>query len=197
MSSSESAPERILEAAGRLFAERGFSETSIQRLADEAQVNRALIFYYFHSKEELYRRLVEDMCQAVDREFAQTPLPQADPEARLRAWVTALCVGMSHHPGVLRILLREAVGPGHARLPVGQYLEGAEGPLREILSEGVAAGVFRNLDPAMTAISLMGLVMTFIRRGFAYRQEFPAEVVAEHVLTLTLEGLRLPASAAP
>ncbi len=197
MSSPESAPERILDAAGRLFSERGFSETSIQRLADEAGVNRALIFYYFHSKEELYRRLVEEMCQAVDQEFAQAALPNSDPEARLRAWVTALCVGMSRHRGVLRILLREAVGPGHARLPVGQYLEGAEGPLREILAEGMATGVFRGLDPAMTAISLMGVVMTFVRRGFAYGQEFPAEVVAEHVLSLTLEGLRSPASAAP
>ncbi len=189
MNPAEPTASRILEAAGHLFAEKGYGETSIQMVADAAQVNRALIFYYFHSKEELYRRLVELLCQAIAAELGSTASLQAPPEERLRAWIQGMCRAVAHHPGLLRILLREVVGPGHAMLPVRDYLESAEAPMREILEEGMAAGVFRQVDPGMAAISMLGLMLTFFRRRYANGQEFAPEAVAEHILSLTVEGL--------
>ncbi len=188
--SAEPAAARILDAARRLFADRGFSDTSIQMVADAAGVNRSLIFYYFHSKEELYRRLVEGMCQSIAREMKPACLVQASVLERLAAWIRGLCAGLDGHPDLLRIMLREVVGPGHAVLPVRDYLESAEAPIRALVREGIDEGVFRRVDPDLTAISLVGLVLTFFRRRFANGQEFAPEAVAEHVLGLVVEGLR-------
>jgi TetR/AcrR family transcriptional regulator, regulator of cefoperazone and chloramphenicol sensitivity len=52
---AENARERLLGAALRLFAERGFARTSTRELADAAQVNVAAISYYFGDKGGLYR----------------------------------------------------------------------------------------------------------------------------------------------
>jgi len=188
--SVEPAADRILEAARRLFADRGYSETSIQMLAEAAQVNRSLIFYYFNSKEELYRRVVEGMCQSIARDMAPDATMKAGVLERLSAWIRGLCAGLDGHPDLLRIMLREVVGPGHAVLPVQDYLESAEVPIRALVKEGIETGVFRRLDPDLTAISLLGMVLTFFRRRFANGQEFAPEAVAEHVLGLAIEGLR-------
>lgn len=51
--------EDILDAARRLFAERGYAATSVRRVADEANVDPALVHYYFGSKDDLYGAAME------------------------------------------------------------------------------------------------------------------------------------------
>ena len=50
---------QIMEAAEQLFAEKGFSGTSVRDIADSAQVNLAMISYYFGSKEGLMEAMFQ------------------------------------------------------------------------------------------------------------------------------------------
>jgi AcrR family transcriptional regulator len=50
---------QIIETAERLFAEKGFDGTSVRDIADEADINVAMISYYFGSKEKLMEALFE------------------------------------------------------------------------------------------------------------------------------------------
>ncbi len=50
---------RILDSADTLFCEAGFDGTSIRDIAQRAEVNKALVFYYFNTKEELFQKVVE------------------------------------------------------------------------------------------------------------------------------------------
>ena len=44
------ARDRILQAAGRLFSEKGYEGTRVYEIADAAGVNKVLIYYYVHNK---------------------------------------------------------------------------------------------------------------------------------------------------
>ena len=55
---ADSARDRILRIAAKLFVDHGFRGTTIRRLCDEAQVNVSMVNYYFHSKEDLYHAAV-------------------------------------------------------------------------------------------------------------------------------------------
>ncbi len=50
--------DRILEAAIKLFAEKGFDATSVDEIARNAEINKAMIYYYFSSKEELLSSII-------------------------------------------------------------------------------------------------------------------------------------------
>ncbi len=50
--------EHIMEVAEKLFAENGYDATSTRKIATEANVNSAMIAYYFGSKEELYKSII-------------------------------------------------------------------------------------------------------------------------------------------
>jgi AcrR family transcriptional regulator len=77
---------RILAAAERLFAERGFDHTSTALIAAEARVPQGLIFYHFKSKMELLLAVVrEDRATLLD---GLVPAPA--PDAGLRQAVAAL-----------------------------------------------------------------------------------------------------------
>ena len=55
---SEITRERILNAAERLFADRGYEDTSIRAIVAKARVNQAAINYHFGGKDGLYREVL-------------------------------------------------------------------------------------------------------------------------------------------
>jgi AcrR family transcriptional regulator len=181
--------QRILAAAEALFAEHGFRGTTIQMVADAAGVNRALIFYYYGSKERLYQTLMEEASRALGEEMKLRLQRVRDPVEALQAWIEVASQAMASRPQLLRLVLREVVGPGARVLPVERYIDELEAPLRSTLEEGVRQGLFRPLDSRLTAIGIFGLLSTYFRRRFATGEIFSAEEVSRHVLDLILHGL--------
>lgn len=55
---AESTEDRILKIARKKFVQKGFAATRMQEIADEAEINKAMLHYYFRNKEKLYREVV-------------------------------------------------------------------------------------------------------------------------------------------
>ncbi|MEM9151354.1 MAG: TetR/AcrR family transcriptional regulator [Cyanobacteria bacterium P01_F01_bin.3] len=90
--SSTDTKEQILNAAERLFAERGFSGTTLRNVVSKAGVNLAAVHYHFGSKEELFRAAVARFASpVVERELAILDQLQAsDQPLTVEAILTAL-----------------------------------------------------------------------------------------------------------
>jgi AcrR family transcriptional regulator len=69
---SEDPRQRLLEAAGRVFAEKGFKAATVKAITDLAGANIAAVNYYFRDKEGLYVEAVKAACCGQSQEF---PLP--------------------------------------------------------------------------------------------------------------------------
>jgi len=84
--------ERILQAACGIFAERGFLNTTIRDICQQAQVNIAAVNYYFSSKENLY----EEVCKhifglSVENAYPRFKLGEnKKPEEKLKAFIQAI-----------------------------------------------------------------------------------------------------------
>jgi len=111
----------ILETAGRLFAERGFAESTSKEICTRAGTNMAAVNYHFGSRDGLYEAvLVEAHRQLVSLdELASLAGAQADPREKLRALLAHLIAagGRPEAPWGFRVVLREALSPSPA-LPV-------------------------------------------------------------------------------
>ena len=70
-SGSQDSRDEILKAAMRLFASRGFHETSMSEVAREAQVSKALIFWHFKTKEELFMAVLNRLLEPYLIDFAE------------------------------------------------------------------------------------------------------------------------------
>ncbi|WP_262695806.1 TetR/AcrR family transcriptional regulator [Kordiimonas aquimaris] len=79
---------KILEAAESVFAVNGFNGASVGLIAERANVPKPNVYYYFGTKEDLYRRVIEDVCsmwlQAADT-FDETD----DPATAIKRYVAA------------------------------------------------------------------------------------------------------------
>lgn len=85
--SGETTRDKILAAAGEVFAEQGFEGATIRAITERAGVNVAAVNYHFRDKAELYTRVVVDAC-SVRAAFRDTAAEAAiSPEQRLRSLI--------------------------------------------------------------------------------------------------------------
>jgi AcrR family transcriptional regulator len=73
---------RLLQLALQLFAEQGYEKTSLREIAERLGVTKAALYYYFRSKEDIVRSLVEDYFAEIDELIAWAKTQPSGPETR-------------------------------------------------------------------------------------------------------------------
>ena len=165
---------RILEAAGEVFAERGYQDATIREICHKAAVNVAAVNYYFGDKQRLYIEAVKHARALIEQRM---PLPrwtvETTAEARLRQFIDTF-LGRLLSPETAawqtRLLTREILEPTRA------CEEMAQESFRPFF--GVLVQILRELSPATTPdyrLHQMGLEhdrpMCFLPSPRAHRRD--------------------------
>ena len=145
--------ERILETAARLFAERGYTGTSVRDIAAELGIANPSLYYHFKSKRELLTELLAEPLARV--QAAVREAEQLSGDARTRRIIGGLLEALEVHSGVAITSLH-----GAGKLPAAQQqLAHAMRPyISELLAES-AAEDNRDLRVAMVISAVEGVVI--------------------------------------
>lgn len=149
----------LLEKATRLFAEKGYENTTLQDVADAVGVSRTALYHYVTSKEELLAMLVEQMSVGLaDTLAALRERTDLTAEGKLRELTDTLVRQRAESPHQFRVhdqtesVLSEPLRSRHRR--VRQDVLAA---LSGVIQEGVDKGEFKPLDPRVAAFGVLGM----------------------------------------
>ena len=151
----------ILDAAELLFATKGFAATTIKQIAAAAGVNSALLYYYFDSKETLYRETLRRILATMSGRGLEVLDHQASPSQAIRSLVGFQSAFLGSRPHLPRLLARELAGQEtpDAMPMFGELLAGLFRRLCEIIRDGQRQGDFRaDTTPEFAAISTISQV---------------------------------------
>ena len=165
--------ERILKAAQKLFARKGFTDTKMTDIAAAAKISYGLVYHYFANQEEIFTRLVE-LALKSSTELLQYALQQpGTPWDRLHWLVTEILAGAQQEPEAFMVVLQAFTNdtvPQEAREIARQQSEVSHTTLIQLIQEGQAAGqvVAGDPDQLVTAFSWcitgLALDMSFLER---------------------------------
>ncbi|MDO9173767.1 MAG: helix-turn-helix domain-containing protein, partial [Actinomycetota bacterium] len=96
--------QQLLEAAERLFTEKGYGATRISDICADAGVAKGLFYWYFPTKESLFGELVRTMRLQLRRAQAGAMDPNADPVTRIRQGAVASVRFMAEHQPYFALL---------------------------------------------------------------------------------------------
>ncbi len=185
----------LLEAARRLFLERGFAETSVAAIVRAAGVAQGTFYLYFESKEHVLARLRGEVLADYLAAFEAATEGPDPADARLVRGVTRLNHRVRKHRPLLRVIRRAASGEETERT----WSEGREAlaaPLAQLIAEGVAQGRLTAEDPRLAAHLVLHLFDDLLYESLEHRRPAPNARALAHGVRFMLLGLGVDAARA-
>ena len=150
---------QIIEAAARVFAERGFHGATTQDIANVLGIKQASLYYYFSSKEAA----LEFVClKGVEGFFDAAKAIAARREnarKRLAALINSHLSPLIDRSDFVKVFLNERQYlPRESRRRIGRVSRGLERIFEDVIREGIAKGEFRaDLDPRLSTLAILGM----------------------------------------
>jgi len=161
--------DRILAVAGRLFAERGYDQTSVRDIAAELGVANPSLYHHFASKRELLEELLREPMERIQAAVAEAA--QLDGETRIRRLLHGLLEALEVHEGIALTALDVAGGPATAQQTL------AEAALPDVKALLAVAAVLEQRD--LRLIMAVGAVESAVRE---LRRDAPDTEAFVHTL---------------
>src|SRR5262249_1564060 len=102
----QSSRDKILDAAERLFAKRGYAGVGLSEVAEVVGLGKSSLFHHFQTKAQLYAAVTGRILGRVEEHLARSLAKGGDPVARLERWLDELVELLAANPTYARLLLR-------------------------------------------------------------------------------------------
>jgi TetR/AcrR family transcriptional regulator len=157
-----STARRIVATAERIFSEQGLAGARMDEIARAAKVNKALLYYYFRSKEELHRFVLEMLLsQMRDTVWGQGDFSMSAGQ-RIAAVIDSFFDFVVQHPNYPRLVQREMMGHGpNMEWIVSEYYRPLHIRLVELIEKGISAGEFRRVDTRNAALTIISIMVFY------------------------------------
>jgi TetR/AcrR family transcriptional regulator len=154
--------EAILEAAEHIFGDEGLEGARTDAIATAAGVNKALLYYYFRSKEGLYRAVLEGYLADFNRQALELLSSKGSPRSILLRYINIHFdfIGAHRHHGPLFQRMLMADQKSLVRLAREYFLPRSKALLK-VIERGMRTGEFRRMDSTHAAISLLSLIVFY------------------------------------
>lgn len=172
---------QLLDTASRVMREGDLIDISLSELAARSGLNSALVKYYFGNKAGLLKALLErdmaDIVASVDALLAK----DMDPEAKFRRHLTAVVDTFFRTPYIHSLLMRmiRESAPDEAQRLADSYLKPLLAAYERLIGEGVAAGVFRPVDPQLFYFTVIGAADRFFSARLVLKHCSQSDVLDE------------------
>jgi len=152
--------DKILVAASKMFAEKGFANVSVRDICREAGTTAPVIYYHFGSKKGLFDAVARKRISMDDfiRQLSKAS-SSADPRKGLESFITTYLTSFPEHTFDIGLYVRDsATLDKHSAQMVSDDLERIRGLAVGLVDRSVAKGLFRKTDSRLATDCLLGML---------------------------------------
>jgi TetR/AcrR family transcriptional regulator len=154
MNNGSTSKDRILRQALELFSEKGYDATSTREICAAAGITKPTLYYFFQSKEGLYRALVDDTLESFRDQLTQTLQTPGTAEQRLKQVARDFFLNVREKRDLMRFVFALVHSRGSAAPPTDfpRYYAGLVALIARVVDGAVADGDF---EPGPTPLRML------------------------------------------
>jgi len=186
----------IISAAIEVFARNGFRGTTTRDLAAHADVNEAIIFRHFNTKQELYRAILEQKLtqgQEARCEEVQQLAQSGSDEEFFENFGRQFLERHEKDSTFMRLLMFSAL-EGHELSEMFLSSVAGRDPLASYIQRRMDDGAFRRMDPNLAARAILGMFVAYIQMQEIFGQKkiktFERNEVVKTFVSIFLAGMK-------
>jgi AcrR family transcriptional regulator len=185
--------QELLDFSAEAFAARGYHPTSVTDIVEGLGVGKGVFYWYFSSKEELFRQILVEAQRDLRRALREAIEDEPDPVRRIESGVRTTVSWFAEHRDLFTLLEFARTEERFAPL-IRQGEEQAVADALPHVKAGMAAGLIRRADPYVVSHAILG-VTQHLARVLVLEEGRSAEEAAEAAIAFCLEGILSPAAA--
>jgi len=174
--------QNILEVATREFSEKGLAGARVDEIAERTNTSKRMIYYYYESKEGLYRAVLEKVYEQIRLIESAIDIEGLSPEEALRELVRVTFDWHHRHPDFVRLVMNENIHQGEhlGSMPViKSRRQTIVDLLRKLLARGAKAGRFRgDIDPVDLHMSISALCFYNVSNRHTFSRIFERDMTS-------------------
>ncbi|MFZ5595915.1 MAG: TetR/AcrR family transcriptional regulator [Bacillota bacterium] len=183
--------DKIYKAAIKLFLQKGYDQTTVEEIAEAANVSRATFFNYFSRKEELVLYYTEEILGAIEAAWKKILLKKSMKSVDKLLVMTGIAAELSarRREAVRLMLWRRLRMYEGEELPYGSYL-GILSVLNQVVTEGQEKGEFRSdIAPISVAENFLAIYGYYLAKLSAVKNTENLDNQLMVAIKLLLEGI--------
>lgn len=182
--------KQIFEAAGRVFALKGFHNATVQDVADEAGLGKGTLYEYVQSKNELLLLVIDEGQHILMEQLHSVLSGITDPAEKLRAMVREALRLIEEHRDAARVIIPIAVGmTDEAAARIDEIRERYIEVFQQVIDDGVSAGAFRPMNTATISELILESCHHWVLSDTLVRNSGGPEAYSDQLCELFFEGI--------
>jgi AcrR family transcriptional regulator len=183
---------RILQAASKLFAEKGYANVSVRDICKETDTTPPVIYYYFGSKKGLFDKVArENISMAAFISKLANASSASDPKEALESFVSTYLSSFPERAFDPGLYLRDSatLDKESARMVSGD-LEKIRKMALELVKNLMSEGGFRKTDPELATECLLGMLNRVIFQHIHFAKASDTDSYTKFVTEFFLRAMR-------
>ena len=190
MSTKEATRERLLAAAERVFAKKGYYEAAVDEIVQESNTSKGSVYFHFPNKESLFLAVMDHLGNRLIQKVEQRVAEVTDPSQRLDVALTATLETLTKHRTISKLLLSKGTGMGPAfsrkRNEIfAQFVALITGLLDDVLPSRVAP----DLDREVVAYAWLGAISQVVEKWLETGRPHPVREALPTLRRLLLSSV--------
>lgn len=195
--SYQSRRQEISEAAVKVFHRLGYTAASVSAVAAELGMDRATLYYYFSSKEQMFDEIIRSVLEQNDELARRIAKSAISPTRKIRELIMALMASYAANYPLLYIYIREDLkNVSDQRSTWSAHMRNLNKSIQQsiidIVEQGYADGSFRKVGtPKVVAYGVLGM-LNWTHRWYRPELSDSAEDVGTTFAEMIVSGLETP-----
>ena len=179
--------EEVMNVAARLFAAKGYHATTLDQIAEEMGVTKPALYYYVNNKEDILRTIVNRMMEPMEK-VTKMGNSSLTPREKMAGMIKVLVQFATIRKETALIAFEQAnILPKRSRDALRRRQKDVENTVQQVIKEGIAKGVFTDVDPRMASFAILA-VANGAYRWYRSAGNFPPEKIAGQFIELLENG---------
>jgi AcrR family transcriptional regulator len=184
----ENKREAVLRTAARIFNERGYHGTSLELVAEELEITRPTVYYYFKNKDEILFECVRIALEMIERASLEVTTRGGSAAEQLVAVMEAYAEVMMQDFGICLVRVGDSPLPAESRAKLRRLQSNIDRKMRGLIEQGIRQKAFAPCDAKLAGFAVAG-ALNSISRWYRPDGELSPKEIAGHFVRMLMGGL--------
>lgn len=181
---------KIFDTAIKLFAEKGYSETSVEEITAVTGIAKGTLYYHFAKKEDIFNFLIEEGMKLLKNSIEIKNANKDNAVDKLRAIILIQIKITVRYEELITLVLSQMWGKKERNIMCQKYVFEYINIIEKVLIEGMKKGEIRELDHETVATSIFGIICSSLTYKIRAGKEIKIEETCDKFFDSILTGIK-------